>query len=211
MARLTENDGREFTVTRTPDVESAGYPCLFAVTLDGHRRSGSPRAACNPSNGRSAAHCATRRRPTMRVDDIQGHHIKSRRAAGSSTAMGTPVADPGVRPAIRRLTDRYPALCLLALTLAGLGVTVRALAWILSHDGCSHPVGAVVAVLALACVLSSCYRPVWRVRVRAGADAHGLPGRMAVPGGFPARITKSWSGVVSSSSSDARPATKVSR
>lgn len=55
----------------------------------------------------------------MRVDDIQGHHIKSRRAAGSSTAMGTPVADPGVRPAIRRLTDRYPALCLLALTLAG--------------------------------------------------------------------------------------------
>ena len=36
MARLTENDGREFTVTRTPDVESAGYPCLFAVTLDGH-------------------------------------------------------------------------------------------------------------------------------------------------------------------------------
>ena len=86
----------------------------------------------------------------MRVDDIQGHHIKSRRAAGSSTAMGTPVADPGVRPAIRRLTDRYPALCLLALTLAGLGVTVRALAWILSHDGCSHPVGAVVAVLALA-------------------------------------------------------------
>lgn len=86
----------------------------------------------------------------MRVDDIQGHHIKSRRAAGSSTAMGTPVADPGVRPAIRRLTDRYPALCLLALTLAGLGVTVRALAWILSHDGCSHPVGAVVATLALA-------------------------------------------------------------
>lgn len=85
----------------------------------------------------------------MRVDDIQGHHIKSRRAAGSSTAMGTPVADPGVRPAIRRLTDRYPALCLLALTLAGLGVTVRALAWILSHDGCSHPIGAVVAVLAL--------------------------------------------------------------
>ena len=116
----------------------------------------------------------------MRVDDIQGHHIKSRRAAGSSTAMGTPVADPGVRPAIRRLTDRYPALCLLALTLAGLGVTVRALAWILSHDGCSHPVGAVVAVLALAGVR--------RVRVRAGADAHGLPGRMAVPGGFPARI-----------------------
>ena len=55
----------------------------------------------------------------MRVDDIQGHHIKSRRAAGSSTAMGTPVADPGVRPAIRRFTDRYPALCLLALTLAG--------------------------------------------------------------------------------------------
>lgn len=36
MTRLTENDGREFTVTRTPDVESAGYPCLFAVTLDGH-------------------------------------------------------------------------------------------------------------------------------------------------------------------------------
>lgn len=36
MARLTENDGREFTVTRTLDVESAGYPCLFAVTLDGH-------------------------------------------------------------------------------------------------------------------------------------------------------------------------------
>lgn len=36
MARLTENDGREFTVTRTPDVESAGYPCLFEVTLDGH-------------------------------------------------------------------------------------------------------------------------------------------------------------------------------
>lgn len=86
----------------------------------------------------------------MRVDDIQGHHIKSRRAAGSSTAMGTPVADPGVRPAIRRLTDRYPALCLLALTLAGLGVTVRALAWILSHDGCSRPIGAVVAVLLLA-------------------------------------------------------------
>lgn len=150
MATLTDNDSREFTVTRTPQVESAGYPCLFAVTLDGPRRSGSPRAACNPSNGRSAAHCATRRRPTMRVDDIQGHHIKSRRATGSSTAMGTPVADPGVRPAIRRLTDRYPALCLLALTLAGLGVTVRALAWILSHDGCSHPVGAVVAVLALA-------------------------------------------------------------
>lgn len=66
MTRLTDNDGREFTVTRTPQVESAGYPCLFA------------------------------------------------------------------------------------LTLAGLGVTVRALAWILSHDGCSHPVGAVVAVLALA-------------------------------------------------------------
>lgn len=35
MTRLTDNDGREFTVTRTPDVESAGYPCLFAVTLDG--------------------------------------------------------------------------------------------------------------------------------------------------------------------------------
>ena len=86
----------------------------------------------------------------MRADDLHGQHIKPRRAAGSSTAMGTPVADPGVRPATRRLTDRYPALCLLALTLAGLGVTVRALAWILSHDGCSHPVGAVVAVLALA-------------------------------------------------------------
>lgn len=36
MTRLTDNDGREFTVTRTPQVESAGYPCLFAVTLDGH-------------------------------------------------------------------------------------------------------------------------------------------------------------------------------
>ena len=86
----------------------------------------------------------------MRADDLHGQHIKPRRAAGSGTAMGTPVADPGVRPATRRLTDRYPALCLLALTLAGLGVTVRALAWILSHDGCSRPIGAVVAVLLLA-------------------------------------------------------------
>lgn len=86
----------------------------------------------------------------MRVDDIQGHHIKSRRAAGSSTAMGTPVADPGVRPATRRFLDRYPVLCLLASCTAGLALVIAALAWILSHDGCSRPIGAVVAVLLLA-------------------------------------------------------------
>lgn len=33
---------------------------------------------------------------------------------------------------------------------AGLALVIAALAWILSHDGCSRPIGAVVAVLLLA-------------------------------------------------------------
>lgn len=36
MAVLSSNDCREFRVARTPDVESAGHPCLFEVSLDGH-------------------------------------------------------------------------------------------------------------------------------------------------------------------------------
>lgn len=36
MAVLSSNDCREFRVARTPELESRGYPCLFAVTLDGH-------------------------------------------------------------------------------------------------------------------------------------------------------------------------------
>lgn len=36
MAILSSNDCREFRVARTPELESRGYPCLFAVTLDGH-------------------------------------------------------------------------------------------------------------------------------------------------------------------------------
>lgn len=86
----------------------------------------------------------------MRADDLHGQHIKPRRAAGSGTAMGAPVAGPGVRPATRRFLDRYPVLCLLASCTAGLALVIAALAWILSHDGCSRPIGAVVAVLALA-------------------------------------------------------------
>lgn len=68
----------------------------------------------------------------MRADDLHAQHARTR--------------DNG----LARFARRYPALCLLALMLTGLGVTVRALAWILSHDGCSHPLGAVVAMLALA-------------------------------------------------------------
>lgn len=75
MTRLTDNDGREFTVTRTPQVESARHPSFL---------------------------------------------------------------------------DRYPVLCLLASCTAGLALVIAALAWILSHDGCSRPIGAVVAVLLLA-------------------------------------------------------------
>lgn len=86
----------------------------------------------------------------MRADDLHGQHIKPRRAAGSGTAMGAPVAGPGVRPATRRFLDRYPVLCLLASCTAGLALVIAALAWILSHDGCSHPLGAIVAMLALA-------------------------------------------------------------
>lgn len=86
----------------------------------------------------------------MRADDLHGQHIKPRRAAGSGTAMGAPVAGPGVRPAARRFLDRYPVLCLLASCTAGLALVIAALAWILSHDGCSHPLGAIVAMLALA-------------------------------------------------------------
>ena len=86
----------------------------------------------------------------MRADDLHGQHIKPRRAAGSGTAMGAPVAGPGVHPATRRFLDRYPVLCLLASCTAGLALVIAALAWILSHDGCSHPLGAIVAMLALA-------------------------------------------------------------
>lgn len=36
MAALGGNDYRDFTVTRTPEEESPGYPCVFSVALDGH-------------------------------------------------------------------------------------------------------------------------------------------------------------------------------
>ena len=65
----------------------------------------------------------------MRADDLHAQHARTR--------------DNG----LARFARRYPALCTLSLMLTGLGVTVRAL---LSHDGCSHPLGAVVAMLALA-------------------------------------------------------------
>lgn len=68
----------------------------------------------------------------MRADDLHAQHARTR--------------DNG----LARFARRYPALCTLSLMLTGLGVTVRALAWILSHDGCSHPLGAIVAMLALA-------------------------------------------------------------
>lgn len=68
----------------------------------------------------------------MRLDEIHAQHARTR--------------DNGLARFIRR----YPALCTLSLMLTGLDVTIRALAWILSHDSCSHPVGAVVAMLALA-------------------------------------------------------------
>jgi hypothetical protein len=71
----------------------------------------------------------------MRADELHAQHTREPRPA-----------EPSI---IVRILRRYPALCTLALMLAGLGVLVRALAWILSHDGCSHPIGAVVAVLAL--------------------------------------------------------------
>lgn len=86
----------------------------------------------------------------MRADDLHGQHIKPRRAAGSGTAMGHPLPAPVFAPATRRFLDRYPVLCLLASCTAGLALVIAALAWILSHDGCSRPIGAVVAVLLLA-------------------------------------------------------------
>ena len=67
----------------------------------------------------------------MRADDLHGQHIKPRRAAGSGTAMGAPVAGPGVRPATRRFLDRYPVLCLLASCTAGLALVIAALAAVL--------------------------------------------------------------------------------
>lgn len=72
----------------------------------------------------------------MRADELHAQHTREPR--------------PDEPSIIVRILRRYPALCTLALMLAGLCVLVRALAWILSHDGCSHPVGAVVAMLALA-------------------------------------------------------------
>ena len=36
MAALGGNDYRDFTVHRTPDEESSGYPYMASVTLDGH-------------------------------------------------------------------------------------------------------------------------------------------------------------------------------
>ncbi|BAQ31599.1 hypothetical protein [Bifidobacterium scardovii] len=36
MTVLGGNDYRDFTVHRTPDEESPGYPCVFSVALDGH-------------------------------------------------------------------------------------------------------------------------------------------------------------------------------
>ena len=72
----------------------------------------------------------------MRADELHAQHTREPR--------------PDEPSIIVRILRRYPALCTMALMLAGLCVLVRALAWILSHDGCSHPLGAIVAMLALA-------------------------------------------------------------
>ncbi|KLN86108.1 hypothetical protein LMG11582_0797 [Bifidobacterium bifidum] len=69
---------------------------------------------------------------------------------GPVQRWGHPLPAPVFAPPPRRFLDRYPVLCLLASCTAGLALVIAALAWILSHDGCSRPIGAVVAVLLLA-------------------------------------------------------------
>lgn len=50
----------------------------------------------------------------------------------------------------KRFVRRYPAISGLTAMAAGAVTAVCAMLWILSHDGCAHPLGAVVAVLLLA-------------------------------------------------------------
>lgn len=50
----------------------------------------------------------------------------------------------------KRFVRRYPAISGLTVMAAGAVTAVCAMLWILSHDGCSHPLGAIVAMLALA-------------------------------------------------------------
>lgn len=121
MTRLTDNDGREFTVTRTPQVESAGYPCLFSVTLDGHTiqrvtKSGlkAMKAEIKPST----------QGLEMNTKDYGQHASGYRR--------------PGPDELSRGFAFRLVFWALVFAVCVG---------WVMTHTGCAHPIGNGLAAL----------------------------------------------------------------